>query len=875
MNEFYQQPVEEVVRELNSDLNGLKEGETKERLEKYGLNKLEEKKPISKLRIFLNQFKSIIVWILIAAFLISLFISQEPIEAGVILAIIVINAVVGFVQEYNADKSIQALKRMMTLKAIVVRDGKKNEIDSQFLVPGDIIELEEGTRIPADIRLVECFDLYTQEASLTGESTPVGKNSLEIKEKLGVAEQKNMAFSGTTVVRGKGKGIVVRTGMNSEIGKVAVMIQEIEQEETPLQVRLKHLGKWIGVMVVGICVVVFGALVLSGGDIGNALMFSLSLAVAAIPEGLPAVVTISLALGIKRMAKRHALIRRLPSVETLGAVQVICSDKTGTLTKNEMTVKELYVNNEFIEVKGIGYSAEGKFLKEGKEFDLREIEELLKAGVLCNDSCIAGKENIIGDPTEAALLVVGEKASLDKEKLQNEWKRMDEVPFSSERKLMSVVNEFKERKYVYSKGAAEVLLEKCDRIYEKGNIRKMDEADRKRILEVNNEMGEKALRVLGFGFKELKEKEVEEKLVFLGLQGMIDPPRKEAIESVKVCRKAGIRVIMITGDHLKTAIAVARELGLEGRGITGKELEEMNEKEMDEAILHTDIFARVNPLHKMKIINALEANNLVTAMTGDGVNDAPALKKADMGIAMGIKGTDVAKEASDMILTDDNFASIVEAVEEGRGVYDNIKKFVAYLLSCNIAEVMIIFIAIVLSFFTPFPLPLIPIQLLWLNIVTDGLPALALGLDKPEKGIMNKPPRPKKEKIMNKRMTSTVFITSIFITVAVLFLFGLFYEGDLGNTENVIKAQTIAFTALVVFEVIRLQNIRGEYKVGAFSNKWLILAIGSSIFLQLIVLYTPLNVFFNTVALGITEWAYIIGVGIVLYLVSWVVGKVR
>jgi Ca2+-transporting ATPase len=861
MKDFYLLNVKETLRELNTSLEGLTNEEALKRKERFGLNKIKEEKGVTKTEIFLNQFKSLIVWVLIIAAAISFFIG-EKIDAIVIIFLVVMNAVIGFIQEFNADKSIQALKKLMNLKAIVKRNGIIQEIDSIELVPGDLILLEEGMKVPADIRLIESIELEAMEASLTGESTPVKKQTQKL-DKVPLAERNNMVFSGTLISKGKGKGIVTATGMKTEIGKIANLLQKEKEEPTLLQKKLSVLGKWIAIATILICIIVFFSLIFAGKEfsyqkITDAFIVAVSLAVAAIPEGLPAIVTISLALGIQRMIKKKALIRRLPAVETLGSVDVICADKTGTLTKNEMEVREIYFSGKKIKV------TEKEFLIQGKEeIDLTMI---LKAGVLCNNSVLRKKEKI-GDPTETSLLAVAKKAGIEKKKLEEIYPRIKEIPFSSERKLMTTVHLFKGKKISFSKGAVDVILDLCTKIYLNGKVRSITFADKERILKANEEMAGKAMRVLGFAFKE-ENTEKEEKMIFLGLQGMNDPPRKEVKLSLELCRQAGIKVIMITGDYLGTAKAIAKELGLGTNAMEGKELNDISDKELEKRIESIDIFARVNPSHKMKIINALKARNHVVAMTGDGVNDAPALKKADIGIAMGIKGTDIAKESSEMVLLNDNFSSIVDAVEEGRGIYDNIKKFVNYLLSCNLGEVLLIFSAILIWWNSPeLMLPLVPIQLLWLNIVTDGLPALALGLDPAEKGIMKRKPRKASEQIINKKMFLTVIFVGILIGLGSLYLFAI-------HLPDLILAQTVAFTSLVIFEIFRLQAIRANFNIGMLSNKWLLMAVATSILLQLIVIYTPLNKFFNTVPLGINEWTQIILVATALFIVSLMFNRI-
>jgi Ca2+-transporting ATPase len=794
------------------------------------------------------------VYILIAAFGISIFLGEQ-IDAAVIGVILVLIAISGFIMEYRAEKAIEALKKMASLKAIVIRDNKEHSIDAINLVPGDVVVLETGEKVPADARIIEAVNLQTQEAALTGESTPVKKEDVVLKEKTSMADQINMVFSGTIVTAGRAKAVITQTGMKTEIGKIAEMIAEAKPEPTHLQKNLDRLGKWIGWAVIVIAIIVFIAGMLKGElKLLEMFIFAVALAVAAIPEGLPAVVTICLALGVQRMVKRNALIRKLPSVETLGSTTVICTDKTGTLTCNQMTVKKIYVNSKEIEVTGSGYATEGIFKVGKKIMNPNSFSRLLQIGSLCNDAKFSGKE-LIGDPTEGALIVSAEKAGIKKNYLEHNYPRMGELGFSSERKRMSTFHKINGKKTVLCKGAPDVILELCDRILVNGEIKRLGRLEKKKILEFNEKFSNEALRVLGFAYKEsstLNEKD----MVFVGLQGMIDPPRPDVKDAIAKCKKAGIKIVMITGDYIGTAKAIGKEIGLEGKAITGQELDEI--KNLSAKVEGIGIYARVDPRHKVKILDALKKKGHVVAMTGDGVNDAPALKEADIGVSMGITGTDVAKEASDMILTDDNFSSIVNAVEEGRGIYDNIKKFVNYLLSANVGEVLVIFLSIVMGMGAP----LIAIQILWINLVTDGLPALALGVDPASPRIMERKPRNPKQHILTKNTTLNILVVGILMSIACLVLFKKYYLVDL------IKAQTVVFTTLVVLEIARVYMIRSQYNIGVFSNKFLILAILSSMLLHLIVLYTPLNVFFKTVPLGITEWIYIIGATVGVFIVG-------
>jgi Ca2+-transporting ATPase len=888
---WYSISIENVFKELKSNKNGLSDEEVKKRLRKFGLNELKESKKITPLEIFLRQFTSFIVIILLAAIVISAGIAYfeggSYIEAIAILIIVILNGIFGFIQEYKAEKSIEALRKLTALKARVIRDGKEVEVYSRELVPGDIILLETGDKVPADSRLIEVAKLKVDESSLTGESIPVSKDLSILKKEVPIAERKNMVFMSTIITRGRAKAVVVETGMNTEIGKIATMVQDVGEKLTPLQVKLKEFGRWLGFVTIGICMVVFLVGILreflvkgsiESGFVIMMFMAAISLAVAAIPEGLPAIVTISLALGVQRMVKRHALIRKLPAVETLGCTNVICSDKTGTLTKNEMTVREIFVNNEIIEVTGSGYKPEGRFISSNrKEVDVKDIELLLRISVLCNDAKLVHNEKweIRGDPTEGALVVLAKKADLVKEDLEKKYPRIDEIPFESERKLMTTIHDVDGEKIAYVKGAPDTILDKCTHKYNKGKITKLTEKDKEKILKVNKAMAGKALRVLGMAYKKVKnsvgEKEIENNLIFVGLVGMIDPPRDEVLTSIKKCEEAGIKTVMITGDHLLTAKAIAKQLGLFKEGdmaLTGLELDELNDDEFEKVVEKVKIYARVSPEHKVRILDALKKKGHIVAMTGDGVNDAPALKKSDIGIGMGITGTDVSREASDMVLTDDNFASIVNAVEEGRGIYLSIKRFIQYTLSSNFGEILVIFIGILFGF----PLPLIAIQILWVNLVTDGLPGLALGLDPAELGLMRRPPRNPKEKIISRDVLENIFIVGIVMCLGTLFIFW-HYGAEIGMNlddlmNNAPKAQPMAFTTLVMFQLFNALTYRTRtFKRIIIENKWLVFAIISSVILQLMIIYTPLASVFKMVPLDLFDWLKIILISSALFFI--------
>ncbi len=873
--EYYKRSLKTVYKELSSGEKGLTTKEAEKRLEKYGYNELQKKEEISKFKIFISQFQDPLVLILIFAAIIAAGIGyfeyikhggtiiEHMLDSIVIGIILILNSGLGFIQEYNAEKAIEALKKMTSLKAVVIRDGKAEEVEAKYLVPGDIILLSEGEKIPADSRLIESISLQVQEAALTGESVPVAKMVVDYDKDLEIGDRKNMVYSGTVTTSGKGKAIVVKTGMDTEIGKIATLIQQTEKEMTPLQKKIEQLGKLLTYIILSICVVVFFAGLVKGMDVLSIFIFAVGLAVAAVPEGLPAVVTISLSLGVKRMVRRNALIRKLPSVETLGCTTVICSDKTGTLTHNEMTVKKIWVDEKVIEVGGSGYNPEGEFSEKPKDMEL-----LLRIGILNNDANIEHDEKeykIIGDPTEGALIVSAKKVGFDKDDLNRKHPRLDEIPFNSTRKMMSTLHEIDKKKYVYAKGAPDVLLDKCSKIIIDGKVQKLTPSIRKKVLRQNDEFGNQALRVLGFAYKEVgkeKKESWEKSLVFVGLQGMIDPPRKEVNDSIAKCKSAGIKVIMITGDYKATAVAIADQLGIEGKAITGKDLDGID---LDKVVEKIGVYARVNPEDKMKIVSALKNKGHVVAMTGDGVNDAPALKKSDLGIAMGITGTDVAKEASDMILIDDNFTSIVNAIEEGRTIYDNIRKFVVYLLSSNIGEVLVAFVSL-LALGT---LPVGVKQLLWINLVTDGAPATALSVDPAEEDIMELKPRKKESNIVSRKVGISMFLTGIIMMLATvgMFIWALYSHGwTFGQpinerTEVYLYASTVAFTTLMMLQMFNVFNTRSQresiFKVGLLSNKYLWLAVFSSIALQIVVIYTPLSAVFETAVLSLMDWGLI------------------
>jgi P-type Ca2+ transporter type 2C len=872
---FHQSTSEAVLKHFSSTINGLSEREAKERVARYGPNEIRRDREISPLKIFLAQFNSFIVYILIAAVFVSV-ILQEYIDSVVIIAILIVNAILGFFQEYRAEKAIESLKKMAALQTTVIRDGRKMRISSTELVPGDVIVFESGDRIPADARIIEGYVLEVMESSLTGESHPVNKDPAPIDDTSTLGNMKNMVFGGTNVANGAGKAVVVKTGMASEMGKIAESIQSVEDDETPLQKKLDILGWKLGILTLVICAVIIAFGIFKGGDILEMLMVGVSLAVAAVPEGLPIVVTIALALGVKRMVKQNALVKRLPSVETLGCTTVICTDKTGTLTRNEMTVTKLFVNNTIIDISGTGYETSGEFLSSGQAIDPSPAELLLRIGALNNDAALSEKEGVIGDPTEACLIVSAAKAGLKGPVLEETFPRVHEIPFDSERKRKSTVHRANQGFVMYTKGAPDVVLNLCSTIDMEGEVSQLTDEAKKRIIETNRAFASQALRVLAFAYKPLAsgkdvDKHDENDLIFVGLQGMIDPPREEVKSAIDRCKNAGIRSVMITGDYALTAEAIAHQLGIEGDAVSGEELEKMNDETLKKRVQEISIFSRVNPEHKIRVVRALRESGEIVAMTGDGINDAPALKEADIGIAMGITGTDVTKETADMVLLDDKFTSIVKAVEQGRGIYENIKKFVNYLLSSNLGEVLILFIAMIIGFRDAsgeIVMPLLATQILWLNLVTDGLPAVALGVDPLRKGIMDAAPRSPGESIITKSMAINIVIISVLMAAGVLFLFEKFLS------EGEMVARTVAFTSLVMLEMVRVTMIRTQYKLSFFSNPFLLGAIALSVLLQVAVVYVPvMNVFFKTTPLALYHWGYMGAVMAVMFVMGMVIAK--
>lgn len=874
--EWFQKSKEDLIPELNTDLEkGLSENEAKQRLEKYGPNELKEEVKQSMLSKVIAQFKDFLILILIAASIVS-FIVGEKVDAVVIIAIVIVNAALGLYQEGKAEKALEALKKMAAPNAKVLRDGNVTVAPANTLVPGDIVLLETGDIIPADLRLIESSNLKIEEASLTGESVPVEKDANAVlAEDASLGDRFNMAYMSTVVSYGRGKGVVVGTGHNTEIGKIATMIQTYEDESTPLQRKLNQLGKTLGTITLLVCAAVFGLGLLQGRDVLEMFMTAISLAVAAVPEGLPAIVTIVLALGMNRMVQRNAIVKKLLAVETLGTTTYICSDKTGTLTQNEMTVVKAYTDGKIIEVTGIGYEPKGEFKVDDQIFNINEsvnTNTLLSIGILCNDAKIDKTEDgyrVLGDPTEGALVTLAGKAGMTKEEINNKYPRIEEIPFDSDRKMMTTFHEnFVPNKVVsFTKGAPDIMINKSNYIYQNGQVLPFTDELKAQVLDINSKFSREALRVLAMGFRlydslpqNTSAENIERDLILVGLVGMIDPPREEAKEAIRKCKNAGIHTVMITGDYKETAFAIAKQLGMadsEDQAIMGKELDNLSDEELRELVKEKRVYARVSPEHKVKIVDALKANGEIAAMTGDGVNDALALKKADIGVSMGITGTDVAKNTAEVILTDDNFASIVAAVEEGRIIYSNIKKFVFFLLSCNIGEVLIIFLSLLFGF----QVPLKPIQLLWLNLVTDSFPALALGMEKGDPEIMDMPPRDPNEPILDKGMLRALLIQSIAICIATIgaYIWGMNKYG----TENLTMARTITFATLITAELLRAYSSRSLnhsiFHIGVFSNKAMTRSTLLSFILLLVVIYVPfLQPIFDTFTVGLADWLMIL-----------------
>jgi len=861
---WYQLDTKDVFKELNTSEKGLTGEEVQDRLTRYGPNKLTAAEKISRLKIIIHQFTSPLIYILLIAAVVTYFL-QEYIDTGVIIAVVLLNAVIGYFQEFKAEESIRALKKLVVPKARVLRDSKEKEINSEELIPGDIVLLSSGSKVPADLRIFNSIELRVDEALLTGESLPVEKKTTPVKEdNLTPGDQVNMAFMGTVVVNGRARGVVVETGQQTILGRIAREVGEITGLKTPLQNKLEKFAKFIGIFVLGYSVLVLGAGVFAGNELSDMFMIAVATAVSAIPEGLPVAVTIAMAIGVSRMARRNAIIRKLSAVETLGSTTVICSDKTGTLTKNEMTVRYIYDGEHTFEVTGSGYEPVGEILHEQlpvRKDEMKNLLIMLRAGLLCNESYIYeedGINKVDGDPTEGALITAAMKAGLCPDEEKGLYPQIAVIPFESERGYMATLHEHRGKKYIFIKGAPERVLEWCvERKFDKRvNIKK--------ISRVAHGLAKEGLRIIAFAYKEvsqnkefLSHNDIKRGLVFAGLQGMMDPPRDETAASVQGCADAGIRTIMITGDHAVTALAIAKQVGI-GTGddtkvITGKDLEEMNDEELEQS-MDTAVYARVAPEHKLRIVQHLLARKEVVAVTGDGVNDAPAMKAAHIGVAMGKKGTDVAKESADMVVTDDNFTSIFNAVEEGRVVYSNIRKVVLFLVSCGFGELLAISAALIMGF----PIPYIPAQILWLNLVTNGFQDVALAFEPGEEGIIKKPPRDPEEGIMSRLVIQRTFLMGIIMAVGTMLVFITRLEDGVPLE----RARTAALTTMVFFQFYQALNCRSEtqsiFRMNLLSNPFLLMSIIGAFFAQMAVLYVPaFQWIFRTVPLTVYEWAEI------------------
>lgn len=885
---YYNKETKELFQEFETDINGLSKIEAEKRLLANGRNEIKKKAKISALKILFSQFSNILIILLIIAAMISLLLGQRN-DAIVLLCIIFLNSGIGFFQEYKASKAIEALKKMISETATVIRNGEKIQIPTTEIVIGDIIILSEGDKVPADARIIEESALKIDESVLTGESVPESKITKSIsKLDLLPQDQKNMVFTGTSVTHGTAKAIVIATGEKTEFGKIANMTQTIEEELSPLQKEISLVGKVAARVAITISIIVLLLGILRGNDILEMFLFAISISVAAVPEGLPTTLVISLSIALQKMAKKNAIVRRLSSVETLGATTVICSDKTGTITKNQMTVKKIWTNEKIIEITGLGYEPIGEFSEKGKKINptkIKELNFLLHLSLLCNNSKLSQNEkneySIIGDPTEGALVVMCEKIGLKSEQLNKKYQRILEIPFDSETKRMITINNYENEKYAFSKGALHEILKICDKLLINGKEISLTKNLLNKILEQEKIMGEDALRVLGFAYKKIGKNDLsklnEKQFVFLGLAGMNDPPRPEIKEAVRVCKEAGIRINIITGDFGITAKAIAKEVGIAKDStpiITGDELEKMADTQLMLILKKEAIFARVSPLQKLRIVSLLQDMGEIVAVTGDGVNDAPALKKASIGIAMGIAGTDVAKESCDMVLADDSFATIISAIREGRIIYDNLKKLVYYNLAGITGEIFVVFISILLGLiFHTTLLPLLAIQILLIDLGVEVLPSLAFAFEPEEKGLMQRNPRNPKERILNKSILLRLFMVGTLISIGALFLFyreltmsGWVYGASIDlHKIAYIKATTMVFFTIIMFQMFNAFNSKTQeqslFKTNILNNKWLILAVTSSILMMVAFSYIPFfNMILHTSPLSLFDWVLIVGI---------------
>lgn len=886
MSNWYSKTKDQILTDLKTnEQSGLTADGVNERLQQFGPNELAAKQKRTLWQRIFAQINDILVYVLLIAALISAFVGEWA-DASIIALVVILNAVIGVIQESKAEQALEALKKMATPKAIVRRDGELKEIPSEQVVPGDNVMLDAGRYIPCDLRLIETANLKIEESALTGESVPVDKDalyhpSMQADDQVPLGDQKNMAFMSTLVTYGRGVGVAVETGMNSQIGKIATLLHEAEDDMTPLQKSLAQVGKYLGFIAVAICIIIFLIGFLQGRDTLEMFMTAISLAVAAIPEGLPAIVSIVLAIGVQRMIKQNVIIRKLPAVEALGSVTIICSDKTGTLTQNKMTVTHFYTDHTYDHLENLNVNNDVQRL-------------LLENMVLCNDASYSS-ESQTGDPTEIALLVAGSSFNIQKDDLENKHERVNEVPFDSDRKMMSTVHTYDESYYSMTKGAIDKLLPRCTHIFKNGKIEVLTDSDKNQILEASQSMSQEALRVLSFAFKQYNSNDMdinhlEENLIFIGLVGMIDPPRTEVKDSIVECKKAGIRTVMITGDHKDTAFAIAKELGIaekESEVMIGTELDSISDTELASKINHLNVFARVSPEHKVKIVKALRAQKNIVSMTGDGVNDAPSLKQADVGVAMGITGTDVAKGAADVVLTDDNFSSIVKAVEEGRNIYRNIKKSILFLLSCNFGEIITLFLAILLGWATP----LRPIHILWVNLITDTLPALSLGVDPEDSDVMKEKPRHTKESLFSGSVPFLIFngVVIGFLTLVAFIVGAKLYAGDTNlfplfpeqiDEDALLHAQTMAFVVLSFSQLVHSFNLRSRTKsifsIGIFTNKYLVFSLLIGVLMQVcIISIPPLASIFGVHALTMRDWGFVLLLSIVPLIVNEIIKLVK
>ncbi|MFB5194115.1 calcium-translocating P-type ATPase, SERCA-type [Neobacillus sp. KR4-4] len=871
---FHEMKIDQVEKALETDFSsGLSQEEVKKRVKLHGLNELDEGEKQSALLLFFSQFKDFMVLVLLAATLISGLLG-EYIDAIAIIAIVIINGFLGFFQERRAEKSLQALKELSAPQVSVLRDGQWIKIPSKEIVIGDVLKFTSGDRIGADVRVIESNSLEIEESALTGESVPVSKHTESLANpNPGIGDMENIAFMGTMITRGSGVGVVIATGMKTAMGQIADLLQNAQTQETPLQRRLEQLGKILITVALLLTVLVVVVGVLRGHDIYEMFLAGVSLAVAAIPEGLPAIVTVALSLGVQKMIKKNAIVRKLPAVETLGCASVICSDKTGTMTQNKMTVTHLWSGGQTWTVDGVGYQPQGNFYRNERNInpkDEKALQQMLIFGMLCNHSDLVVRDDdyfLDGDPTEGALLVSAMKAGFDRPKLLDEFTIIKEFPFDSARKMMSVhVKDKQGRNFIVTKGAPDVLLGISESVLWDERTQFLNKETQSKVQEAINGLASQALRTIAIAFKPiqantviLSEHEAEKNLTLIGIQGMIDPPRPEVKKAVKECKEAGIKTVMITGDHVITAKAIASQLGIitnKSKVLDGNALSQMSVEELEEVVDDVSVFARVSPEHKLKIVKALQNRGHIVAMTGDGVNDAPAIKAADIGVAMGITGTDVAKEASALVLLDDNFATIKAAIVEGRNIYENIRKFVRYLLASNVGEILVMLFAMVLAL----PLPLIPIQILWVNLVTDGLPAMALGLDRPEENVMKRKPRSPDEGVFSRGLGWKVVSRGFLIGIVTLLSFMVVYHNDPTQLQY---AQTVAFATLVMAQLIHVFDCRSEKSVlsrNPFGNPYLVWAVVSSLVLMLVVIYyQPLQPVFHTLPIAAKDWLLIVG----------------